>query len=78
MRRLEFNAQCEENRVQHQMMQMIMASIVTSNNPNLNIGQNIQDNTATRIGKSVELHEVNHDVNTAGTCNTDKDDKDIG
>ncbi len=54
MCRLELNAPHKENWAQCQIMQMMMATLLTYNNSNSNIGQNIQDNTATGIAKSVE------------------------
>ncbi len=56
---------------------MMMATLLTHDNPNLNIWQIIQDNAATGIGMSVELCKVNHDVNAAGNCNTGKNDKNV-
>ncbi len=77
MCRLELNAQWEENRAQNQMMQMMMANLMSSNNPNSFIGQNIEESVAPGIGKAVELGEVNEGVNAAGNFNTHKDDKKV-
>ncbi len=77
MRRLELNAQREENRAQHQMMQMMMAILMSCNNPNSFVGQNIEENVAPGIEKAVELGEVNDDVNAAGNFNMHKDDKKV-
>ncbi len=77
MRRLELNAQWEENRAQGQMMQMMMATLMPRNNPNSFVGQNIEENVAPGIEKAVELGEVNYDVNAAGNFNMHKDDKKV-
>ncbi len=39
MCRLELNTQCKENSTQRQMMQMMMETLLTYNNQNVNIGQ---------------------------------------
>ncbi len=58
--RLELKAQCKKNKAQCQMMQMMMATSMTHNNPISNIALNIQDSAATGIEKSGGLYE---DVN---------------
>ncbi len=77
MHRLELNAQWEENRAQCQMMQMMMATLLSQNNPNSCVGQNIEERVAPGIGKAVELGEVKEDMNAVGNFNTHKDDKKV-
>ncbi len=69
---MELNAQLKENRAQHQMIQMMMAALVSHNNPNSFVGQNINENAVTGIGMVVKPHEVNDDVHTAENCNHTK------
>ncbi len=75
--RLQLNAQFKANKAQHQMMQMMMTTLMTNNNPISKIAHSIQDSAATGIGMSMELCEGNHDVNAAGNWNTDQDGKNI-
>lgn len=69
------------------MMKMMMATLMTHNNPILNVTQNNQNSAAVqdhnsinidwRIWKSVEMCDGDHDV-IAKNQNTDKDNTNIG
>ena len=74
---LELNTQCKENSAQRQMMQMMMATLMSHSNLNSYVGQNIEESVAPGIGKAVELGEVNDDMSAAGNFNSQKDDKKV-
>ncbi len=78
MHRLELNAQHEENRAQCQMMQMMMATLMTHNNPISNVAMNIQNTAAYETNHNVNIANVNvANVNTAENQKTDKGDESI-
>ncbi len=59
MQRLESYAKREENRAQHQMMQMTMATLMTHSNSISNVARNIQDTSATEGNHNVKAANVN-------------------
>ncbi len=73
MRRLESYAQCEENRAQRQMMQMMMANLMRCNNPISNVIRNIEHTSATDGNHNVNAAKVN----AARNKKTDKDNESI-
>ncbi len=78
MCRLESNAQQEENRAQHQMMQMMMATLMAHSNPISNVVRNIQDTVSTEGNHNVNTANVDvANVNIAGNQKTDKEDTNI-
>ncbi len=78
MLRLELNAQRKEIRAQRQMMQMMMATLMTHNNPILNVARNIQNTAAYETNHNVNTANVNvANVNAAGNQKTDKEDESI-
>ncbi len=64
-------------KVQCQMMQMMMVTLMSCNNPNTFVGKNIEESVAPGIGKAVELGEINEAMNAGGNFNTHKDDKEV-
>ncbi len=78
MHRLELNAQHEQNRAQRQMMQMMIATLMTHNNPISNVARNIQNTAACETNHNVNTANVNvANVNTAGNKKTDKEDESV-
>ena len=83
MLRLELNAQRKEIRAQRQMMQMMMATLMSHNNPISNVARNLQDTSATEGNHNVEAANVNTanvnaaNVNIAGNQKFDKEDESL-
>ncbi len=73
MHRLELNVQWEENRAQCQMMQMMMVTLMTHNNPISSIARNIKGTAATEGNQNVNIANVN----IARNKKTDKEDESV-